>query len=109
MKQHSKCIKLKKKTDSRPDLLICFGFLKIKYAGADTDTSMMSPAHSFCRQISKEQFERQRVSASQGAIVELLENIIQDKNMSIKDKKKKLKQVREKRSRTIARLSLWRS
>lgn len=77
----------------RPDRLTCFGFLKIKYAGADTDTSMMSPAQSFCRQISREQFELQRVSASQGAIVELLENIIQDKNMSIKDKKKKLKQV----------------
>ncbi|KAI7793598.1 DEP domain-containing protein 1B [Triplophysa rosa] len=63
---------------------------QIKYAGADT--SMMSPAQSFCRQISREQFEQQRVSGSQGAIVELLENIIQDKNMSIKDKKKKLKQ-----------------
>lgn len=70
-------------------------FLKIKYAGADT--SMMSPAQSFCRQISREQFEQQRVSGSQGAIVELLENIIQDKNMSIKDKKKKLKQVWEER------------
>uniref|UniRef100_A0A672SPV0 DEP domain containing 1B n=1 Tax=Sinocyclocheilus grahami TaxID=75366 RepID=A0A672SPV0_SINGR len=65
---------------------------QIKYAGADTDTTMASPPHSFCRQISREEFEQQRVSGSQGAMVELLENIIQDKNMSIKDKKKKLKQ-----------------
>uniref|UniRef100_A0A8C1RM14 DEP domain containing 1B n=1 Tax=Cyprinus carpio TaxID=7962 RepID=A0A8C1RM14_CYPCA len=57
-----------------------------------TDTSMASPPHSFCRQISREEFELQRVSGSQETIVELLENIIQDKNMSIKDKKKKLKQ-----------------
>ncbi|XP_039531827.1 DEP domain-containing protein 1B-like [Pimephales promelas] len=65
---------------------------QIKYAGADTDSSVASPPHSFCRQISREEFEHQRVSVSQGAIVELLESIIQDKNMSIKDKKKKLKQ-----------------
>ncbi len=77
------------------DLLACFGFCKIKYAGADTETSMASPPHSFCRQISRKEFEQQGVSGSQGAIVELLENIIHDKNMSIKDKKKKLKQVRE--------------
>ncbi|XP_059401050.1 DEP domain-containing protein 1B-like [Carassius carassius] len=58
----------------------------------DTDTSMASPPHSFCRQMSREEFDLQRVSGPQGAIVELLENIIQDKNMSIKDKKKKLNQ-----------------
>uniref|UniRef100_A0A8C1VAW4 DEP domain containing 1B n=1 Tax=Cyprinus carpio TaxID=7962 RepID=A0A8C1VAW4_CYPCA len=58
----------------------------------DTNTSMASSPHSFCRQISREEFELQRVSGSQETIVELLENIIQDKNMSIKDKKKKLKQ-----------------
>ncbi|XP_030625492.1 DEP domain-containing protein 1B-like [Chanos chanos] len=65
---------------------------QIKYAGADTDTSVLSPSRSFCRQISREEFEEQRVTASQGAMAELLENIIQDKNMSVKDKKKKLKQ-----------------
>ncbi|XP_051541796.1 DEP domain-containing protein 1B-like [Myxocyprinus asiaticus] len=65
---------------------------QIKYAGADTDTSMMSPPHLFCRQVSREEFEEQRVSGSHGAVGELLENIIKDKNMSIKDKKKKLKQ-----------------
>lgn len=53
-----------------------------------------SPQHTFCKQISKQEFEEQRVHGSQGAIVELLEGIIHDKAMSIKDKKKKLKQVR---------------
>ncbi|XP_041916400.1 DEP domain-containing protein 1B [Alosa sapidissima] len=68
--------------------------VQIKYAGADTDTSVLSPREppTFCRQISREEFEEQRVSASQDAMVELLEGIIQDKNMSIKDKKKKMKQ-----------------
>uniref|UniRef100_A0A9J8BUF9 DEP domain containing 1B n=1 Tax=Cyprinus carpio carpio TaxID=630221 RepID=A0A9J8BUF9_CYPCA len=70
---------------------------QIKYAGADMDTTMASPSQSFCRQISTEEFEQQRVSGSQGAIVALLENIIQDKNMSIKDKKKKLKQTLSQR------------
>uniref|UniRef100_A0A8B9LHP3 DEP domain containing 1B n=1 Tax=Astyanax mexicanus TaxID=7994 RepID=A0A8B9LHP3_ASTMX len=65
---------------------------QIKYAGADTDLGAESPAHSFCRQISRAEFEEQRVTGSQGAMVELLEGIIQDKSMSFKDKKKKLKQ-----------------
>ncbi|GAA6107760.1 DEP domain-containing protein 1B [Tachysurus ichikawai] len=65
---------------------------QIKYAGADTDSTRETPAHTFCRQISKQEFEEQRVTGSQGAIVELLEGIIHDKAMSIKDKKKKLKQ-----------------
>lgn len=69
--------------------------MQIKYAGADTDTSVLSPRDPpmFCRQISREEFEEQRVSASKDAMVELLEGIIQDKNMSVKDKKKKMKQV----------------
>ncbi|KAL7848123.1 hypothetical protein AOLI_G00228410 [Acnodon oligacanthus] len=65
---------------------------QIKYAGADTDSAMDSPPHAYCRQISREEFEEQRVTASQRAVVELLEGIIQDKLMSVKDKKKKLKQ-----------------
>lgn len=66
----------------------------IKFAGAGTEPTPDSHPQSFCRQISKQEFEEQRVSGSQGAIVELLEGIIHDKAMSIKDKKKKLKQVR---------------
>ncbi|TSM28118.1 DEP domain-containing protein 1B [Bagarius yarrelli] len=65
---------------------------QIKYAGADTEPTRESPAHTFCRQISKQEFEEQKVTGSQGAIMELLEGIIHDQAMSIKDKKKKLKQ-----------------
>ncbi|XP_076876879.1 DEP domain-containing protein 1B-like isoform X2 [Brachyhypopomus gauderio] len=65
---------------------------QIKYAGTDTDSSVESPPHAYCRQISKEEFEEQRVTGSQGAMVELLESLIKDKAMSTKDKKKKLKQ-----------------
>ncbi|XP_036385743.1 DEP domain-containing protein 1B, partial [Megalops cyprinoides] len=64
--------------------------VQIKYAGADTDSSLVSP--SYCRQISKEEFEEQRASSSQGPMAELLEGIIKDKDLSVKDKKKKLKQ-----------------
>ncbi|KAK1800824.1 hypothetical protein P4O66_006006, partial [Electrophorus voltai] len=65
---------------------------QIKYAGADTEFPVDSPPHAYCTLISKEQFEEQSVTGSQGAMVELLESLIQDKSMSIKDKKKKLKQ-----------------
>ncbi|NWI88099.1 DEP1A protein, partial [Pitta sordida] len=50
------------------------------------------PTYSYCKQITPEEFEEQKVSTSQAAVAELLENIIKDKNLSVKDKKKKLKQ-----------------
>ncbi|KAL2090098.1 hypothetical protein ACEWY4_014786 [Coilia grayii] len=49
------------------------------------------PSYSFCRQISAQEFEEQKLSVSQAAIAELLESIIKDKAMSVKEKKKKLK------------------
>lgn len=52
------------------------------------------PTYSYCKQITPEEFEEQKVSTSQAAVAELLENIIKDKNLSVKDKKRKLKQVR---------------
>lgn len=52
------------------------------------------PTYSYCKQITPQEFEEQKVSTSQAAMAELLENIIKDKNLSVKDKKKKLKQVR---------------
>ncbi|KAI1904615.1 hypothetical protein AGOR_G00007480 [Albula goreensis] len=64
--------------------------VKIKYAGTDADSLLSSP--SYCRQISKEEFEEQRANSSQGVMVELLEGIIKDKELSVKDKKQKLKQ-----------------
>lgn len=53
------------------------------------------PTYSYCKQITPQEFEEQKVSTSQAAVAELLENIIKDKNLSVKDKKKKLKQVRK--------------
>ncbi|NXR24420.1 DEP1A protein, partial [Cinclus mexicanus] len=49
------------------------------------------PTYSYCKQITPQEFEEQKVSTSQAAVAELLENIIKDKNLSVKDKKKKLK------------------
>ncbi|XP_071983473.1 DEP domain-containing protein 1A isoform X2 [Engystomops pustulosus] len=51
-----------------------------------------TPGFYFCKQISAQEFEEQKVVTSQAAIMELLEGIVKDKNLSMKDKKKKLKQ-----------------
>ncbi|XP_018863269.1 DEP domain-containing protein 1A isoform X2 [Parus major] len=53
------------------------------------------PTYSYCKQITPQEFEEQKVSTSQAAMAELLENIIKDKNLSVKDKKKKLKQFQK--------------
>ncbi|XP_054240004.1 DEP domain-containing protein 1A [Indicator indicator] len=53
------------------------------------------PTYSYCKQITPEEFEEQKVSTSQAAVAELLENILKDKNLSVKDKKKKLKQFQK--------------
>ncbi|XP_030640754.1 DEP domain-containing protein 1A [Chanos chanos] len=49
------------------------------------------PTYSFCRQISSQEFEEQKYSVSQAAIADLLESLIKDKTMSVKEKKKRLK------------------
>ncbi|NWX30626.1 DEP1A protein, partial [Notiomystis cincta] len=56
------------------------------------DICAILPTYSYCKQITPQEFEEQKVSTSQAAVAELLENIIKDKNLSVKDKKKKLKQ-----------------
>ncbi|XP_054069195.1 DEP domain-containing protein 1A isoform X2 [Rissa tridactyla] len=53
------------------------------------------PTYSYCKQITPQEFEEQKVSTSQAAVAELLENIIKDKKLSVKDKKKKLKQFQK--------------
>ncbi|XP_053929659.1 DEP domain-containing protein 1A isoform X1 [Cuculus canorus] len=53
------------------------------------------PTYSYCKQITPQEFEEQKVSTSQAAVAELLENIIKDKILSVKDKKKKLKQFQK--------------
>ncbi|NXO08108.1 DEP1A protein, partial [Oriolus oriolus] len=59
------------------------------------ETCAILPTYSYCKQITPQEFEEQKVSTSQAAVAELLENIIKDKNLSMKDKKKKLKQFQK--------------
>ncbi|KFP90672.1 DEP domain-containing protein 1A, partial [Apaloderma vittatum] len=59
------------------------------------EISAILPTYSYCKQITPEEFEEQKVSTSQAAVAELLENIIKDKSLSVKDKKKKLKQFQK--------------
>ncbi|XP_073400865.1 DEP domain-containing protein 1A [Dendrobates tinctorius] len=59
------------------------------------DPSSLAPGFYFCKQISAQEFEEQKVVTSQAAIMELLESIVKDKNLSMKDKKKKLKQFQK--------------
>lgn len=66
-------------------------YLQIKYAGADSDAPLPPP--SFCHQISTGEFEYQRATGSQEPLSALLEEIVMNKEISVKDKKKKLKQV----------------
>ncbi|OXB72697.1 UNVERIFIED_CONTAM: hypothetical protein H355_003629 [Colinus virginianus] len=67
--------------------------VQIKYAGADTDATL--PAPSFCHQISTDEFEYQRATGSQEPLAALLEEIAMNKEISVKDKKKKLKQFQK--------------
>ncbi|KAL0964984.1 hypothetical protein UPYG_G00275290 [Umbra pygmaea] len=67
--------------------------VQIKYAGADADASLVSP--SYCRQISRAEFEEQRVSGSQEPMQGLLEGLIADTELTAKDKRKRLKQFQK--------------
>ncbi|XP_007453285.1 PREDICTED: DEP domain-containing protein 1B isoform X1 [Lipotes vexillifer] len=67
--------------------------VQIKYPGADMDITLSAP--SFCRQISPEEFEYQRVYGSQEPLAALLEEVITDAKLSSKEKKKKLKQFQK--------------
>lgn len=78
-------------------MLFFFPLLQVKYAGADTDAT--SP--SFCHQISTDDFEYQRATGSQEPLAALLEEIAMNKEISVKDKKKKLKQVNKNFSRVF--------
>ncbi|XP_053448604.1 DEP domain-containing protein 1A isoform X1 [Nycticebus coucang] len=53
------------------------------------------PVYSYCEQISAQEFDEQKVSTSQAAIAELLETIIKNKNLPLKEKRKKLKQFQK--------------
>ncbi|XP_006816189.1 DEP domain-containing protein 1B-like isoform X2 [Saccoglossus kowalevskii] len=58
---------------------------KIKYSDEEN-------AYAYCEQVSKEEYEKQKLSNSQDAIAELLEGIIKDRQMPVKEKRKKLRQ-----------------
>ncbi|XP_069863798.1 DEP domain-containing protein 1A isoform X2 [Dipodomys merriami] len=53
------------------------------------------PTYSYCTQISIQEFDEQKVSTSQAAIAELLETIIKNKSLPVKEKKRKLKQFQK--------------
>jgi len=50
---------------------------------------------TFCQQVSSQQFEHQRVTGSQLALSELLEQILSDCKMAPKEKRKRLRMVSE--------------
>ncbi|XP_049781942.1 DEP domain-containing protein 1A-like [Schistocerca cancellata] len=50
---------------------------------------------TFCEQVSSQQFEQQRLTSSQIALSELLEQILSDRKMKIKERKKRLKMFKE--------------
>ncbi|XP_021111216.1 DEP domain-containing protein 1A isoform X2 [Heterocephalus glaber] len=53
------------------------------------------PTYSYCKQISAQEFDEQKVSTSQAAVAELLENIIKNKGLTLKEKRRKLKQFQK--------------
>ncbi|CDQ62198.1 unnamed protein product [Oncorhynchus mykiss] len=84
------------------DHLVYLRKVQITYPGSGGVEAPM-PIYSFCRQISTEEFEEQKLSVSQAAIADLLESLVKDKNMSVKDKKKKLKQFQRQYTDIYAR------
>ncbi|XP_051021648.1 DEP domain-containing protein 1A isoform X1 [Acomys russatus] len=51
--------------------------------------------YSYCKQISAKEFDEQKISTSQAAITELLENIIRSKSLPLKEKRRKLRQFQK--------------
>ncbi|KAF7253731.1 DEP domain-containing protein 1A [Varanus komodoensis] len=61
----------------------------------EEELSAIFPTYSYCKRITSQEFDEQKIYTSQAAIAELLENIIKDRKLSLKDKKKKLKQFQK--------------
>lgn len=69
-------------------LVTCIWFhSQIQYTGNEAGTI------HYCKHVSLDEYENQRLTGSQQALATLLEEIIQDKHMALKEKKKRLKQV----------------
>ena len=53
----------------------------------------LSSHYTYCDQVSLQAYESQKLSSSQTALSDLLDDIVRDRDMSSKEKKKRLKQV----------------
>ena len=62
---------------------------QIRYS-SDESTSL-----HYCEQVTLEEYENQKLTSSQQAIATLLEELVNDKSMAAKEKRKRLKQVRK--------------
>lgn len=74
-------------------LFSLFAFACLQMECLEEELSTIFPSYSYCMRITSQEFDEQKISVSQAAVAELLENIIKDRNLSLKEKKKKLKQV----------------
>ncbi|XP_041475302.1 DEP domain-containing protein 1B-like [Lytechinus variegatus] len=74
----------------RTDIEERLTYLKRSQIKYEADVENIQPT-GFCAQVSLEEYEKQKTASSQQAIEDLLDNIITDRQMSAKDKKKKLK------------------
>ncbi|XP_033007733.1 DEP domain-containing protein 1A isoform X3 [Lacerta agilis] len=59
------------------------------------ELSTIFPTYSYCERITSQEFDAQKIFTSQAAVAELLESIIKDRKLTVKDKKKKLKQFQK--------------
>ncbi|GFR14477.1 DEP domain-containing protein 1A [Trichonephila clavata] len=66
----------------------CFG--RIRYTVDDTCLL------TYCEMVSKQQYEHQKITVSKEALKSLLNSIVQDQNISEKERKRKIKQFKEK-------------
>lgn len=60
--------------------------------GFDSDSCQKKM--TFCERVTVSEYEHQKLSSSQGALQELLDGIVKNKEMTLKEKKKHLKHVR---------------
>ncbi|ELU12460.1 hypothetical protein CAPTEDRAFT_172714 [Capitella teleta] len=68
---------------------------RIKYSHDATLQVNSKPSIVYCEQVTVQEYESQRMTASQQALHQLLENVIKDANMNHKDKRKRLKQFQK--------------
>ncbi|KFO19402.1 DEP domain-containing protein 1A [Fukomys damarensis] len=68
----------------------------------EMDSFAPLPTYPYCKQISAQEFDEQKVSTSPATIAELLEDIIKNKGLPLKEKKKKAKAVSEGTSLDIS-------